>query len=109
MLCKMACKIFPKHITSSACIDLGRKNVVANNKWQFCRGLSDFVFLDMLNYFNNKPCFLMLNFAHYTLCQKKIDTMSRKSIYWNDLLQTNSGDLISKTDISGRNKNVKKV
>ena len=51
----------------------------------------------MIHYFNDKPCFLMLNFAHYTLCQHKIDPVSR-----------NSGDLASNTDICRRNKMLRK-
>ena len=29
---------------------------------------------------NDKACFLMLNFAHYTLCQHKTDPVSGKSM-----------------------------
>ena len=39
-----------------------------------------------MHYFNDKPCFLMLNFAHYTLCQNKIDYMSRKSMLKRSVL-----------------------
>ena len=34
----------------------------------------------IMHYFNDKPCFLMLNCAHYTLRQNKIDPQSRKSM-----------------------------
>ena len=56
-----------------------------------------------MQYLNDKPCSLMLNFAQYTLCQNKIDPMSR-----NDLLQTKTEDLTSNTDISGKTKMLRK-
>ena len=34
----------------------------------------------IMHYFNDKQCFLMLNFARYTLCQNKLDLMSRESM-----------------------------
>ena len=72
---------------------------------RFCK------FLDMLimHYFNDKPCFLMLNFAHNTLCLNKIDPMSRKSMLERSVTNRKSGDLASNAEISGRNKNAKKI
>ena len=34
-----------------------------------------------MHYFNDKPCFLIMKFAHYTLCQNKIDSMLKKSMF----------------------------
>ena len=61
-----------------------------------------------MHYLNDKMCFLMLNFAHYTLRQYNIDPVLRKSMLRRPVIKK-SGDLASNTDISGRNKNVKKV
>ena len=59
----MAGKIFPKHITTLAFIDLERKHVVA--KIVLSRPIIVCKFLDIviMHYFNDKPCFLMLIFC----------------------------------------------
>ena len=60
----------------------------------------------IVHYFNDKQCFLMLTSAHKMRRQNKIHPMSRKSV---GTVSYKNGDLISNTNISRKNKEVKKV
>ena len=53
----------------------------------------------ILHYFNDMPCFLMLNFAHYTLFQNITDPMSRTSMLGQSVTSKRWRSAASNTDI----------